>query len=86
MYKNKGVDGKNNLCGSKITQLRRGMTPVLSQEELSEQFCAYGININERTIEKIETGERFVTDKEILAFAKVFRVSVEELLYGKKRE
>jgi transcriptional regulator with XRE-family HTH domain len=38
------------------------------------------INIDKNAIQRIECGKRFVTDIEIIAFAKVFNVTFEELL------
>ena len=39
-----------------------------------------GIDIDKNAIQRIECGKRFVTDIEILAFAKIFSVSFDELL------
>ena len=42
-----------------------------------------GIDIDKNAIQRIECGKRFVTDIEIIAFAKVFDVSFDELLEEK---
>lgn len=39
-----------------------------------------GIDIDKNAIQRIECGKRFVTDIEILAFAKVFNISLDKLL------
>ena len=39
-----------------------------------------GIDIDKNAIQRIECGKRFVTDIEIIAFAKVFGVEVQKLL------
>jgi hypothetical protein len=39
-----------------------------------------GIDIDKNAIQRIGCGKRFVTDIEIIAFAKVFNVTFEELL------
>ncbi len=41
-----------------------------------------GIDIDKNAVQRIECGKRFVTDIEVIAFAKVFNVSLEELLIG----
>ena len=39
-----------------------------------------GIDIDKNAIQRIECGKRFVTDIEMIAFSKVFSVSLDELL------
>ena len=39
-----------------------------------------GIDIDKNAIQRIECGKRFVTDIEILAFAKIFDITPNELL------
>ncbi len=39
-----------------------------------------GLDLDKNAIQKIESGERFVTDIEIRIFAKVLQVSYDELL------
>ena len=39
------------------------------------------IDIDKNAVQRIECGKRFVTDIEIIAFAKVFDVTLDELLY-----
>lgn len=79
MYKNKH-EGRNNICGLKIKELRTVAVPRLSQRALADKMQLEGIDINKNAIQKIESGERFVTDIEIGAFARVFNVSVDYLL------
>lgn len=42
-----------------------------------------GIDLDKNAIQRIESGKRFVTDIEMVAFAKVFNVSMEQLLTEK---
>ncbi len=60
MFKNKAINGKNNICGEKIHKLRKEQIPKMSQ--------------------RIEKGERFVTDIELLKLAEIFGISCDELL------
>ena len=51
----------------------------LSQADLAARMQINGVTIEREAISKIETGDRFVTDYELLTFAKVFGVSMEWL-------
>ena len=78
MFINKSKDGLNNICGKNIAQFRTQMK--ISQKELSDMMQLVGIDINKNAIQRIECGKRFVTDIEIIAFAKIFNIPFEELL------
>ena len=79
MFINKSTDGLNNICGKNITFFRNSLG--ISQRELADKMQLVGIDIDKNAVQRIECGKRFVTDIEIVAFAKVFKVSLEELLY-----
>lgn len=78
MFINKAVDGSNNVCGTNVAQLRKELN--ISQRELADRMQLAGIDIDKNAIQRIECGKRFVTDIEILAFAKVFNISLDKLL------
>ena len=78
MFINKTKDGLNNICGKNIANFRVKMG--ISQRELADKMQLVGIDIDKNAIQRIECGKRFVTDIEIIAFAKVFNVTFEELL------
>lgn len=80
MYKNYGPDGRRNLCGRRVAVLRKGRTPRLSQRGLAELLQLDGLDVDKNAIQRIESGQRFVTDIELKALAHAFNVSVEELL------
>ena len=80
MFKNKAQDGKNNICGQKIYILRRNRIPKMSQRILAEQLQIRGIDVDKNAIQRIESGERFVTDIELKVLAEIFGVSCDELL------
>ena len=71
-------DGKKNISGDRIHQARTAMR--LSQGDLAARMQVQGVTIEREAISKIETGDRFVADYELMAFAKVLNVSVEWLL------
>ena len=78
MFINKNVDGLNNVCGKNIAKFRMKM--AISQRELADKMQLVGIDIDKNAIQRIESGKRFVTDIEVIAFAKVFDVAFEEVL------
>lgn len=79
MFINRTNDGLNNLCGKQIARFR--MQLGISQRELADKMQLAGIDIDKNAIQRIECGKRFVTDIEIVAFAKVFQVTFAELLF-----
>ncbi len=78
MFINKTAEGLNNVCGKNIAVLRTDLR--ISQRELADRMQLVGIDIDKNAIQRIECGKRFVTDIEIIAFAKVFNKSFDELL------
>ena len=80
MYKNRNSNGKLNLCGEKIQLLRKQMTPKVSQRALADKLQLAGIDLDKNAIQRIESGQRFVTDIELRAFAKIFQVTTDFLL------
>lgn len=78
MFINKSTDGRNNICGGKVARLRKQMG--VSQRILADRLQLAGLDVDKNAIQRIEFGKRFVTDIELLALAKVFAVSVAELL------
>ncbi len=78
MFINKTVSGLNNVCGKNIAQFRLALK--ISQRELADRMQLFGLDIDKNAIQRIECGKRFVTDIEVIAFAKLFNISYEELL------
>lgn len=78
MFINKSLDGKNNLCGQKITLLRKQLH--LSQRALADQLQLLGLDLDKNAIQRIESGQRFVTDIELSVFCKFFHISADLLL------
>ena len=70
-------EGAKNISGDRIHQARTIMR--LSQADLAARMQVHGVAIEREAISKIETGDRLVTDYELLTFAKVFGVSMEWL-------
>ena len=81
MFINKNSDGLNNICGKKIAELRKNMQ--ISQRLLADRLQLQGLDVDKNAIQRIECGKRFVTDIELVAFSKVFDISIDELLKQK---
>jgi len=78
MFINKNTDGLNNICGKKIAILRKELK--ISQRILAEKLQLAGLDVDKNAIQRIECGKRFVTDIELVAFSKIFDITVDELL------
>lgn len=81
MYKNKYTNDRNNICGLTIARLRKSLQPKVSQRALADRLQIIGLDIDKNAIQRIESGKRFVTDIELLAFAEIFQVSADALLH-----
>ena len=80
MFKNKSSDGKLNISGKKISQLRMALPGKVSQKKLADRLQLEGLTIDKNAIQQIESGQRFVIDTELKVFAKVLGVTADELL------
>ncbi len=80
MYKNK-YGNRNNIVGINISKIRQSLQPKLSQRALADKLQLYGIDLDKNAIQRIESGERFVTDIELIAFTKILNVSFEDLYF-----
>ena len=54
--------------------------PKLSQRALADLLQLNGLDVDKNAVQRIESGERFVTDIELKALAQALGVTVEELL------
>lgn len=80
MYKNKTEDGKNNISGQRIRQLREQLPDKPSQKQFSDMLQRAGLDVDKNAIQRMESGSRFITDIELKVIAKVLGVSYQELL------
>ncbi len=78
MFKARTADGCNNISGLRVKELRKALQ--ISQRELSDRLQVVGLDIDKNAIQRIESGQRFVTDIEILAIAKCFNVTIHNFL------
>ena len=78
MFSNRTPDGRNNVAGIKVAELRKGLR--ISQRELADRLQVVGLDIDKNAVQRVESGQRVITDIEVISFAKVFGITVEELL------
>ncbi len=77
MFKIEAPDGTNNLCGQTIARIRR--EKKLSQRKLAAKMQLLGFDVDHYFIRRVENGERFVTDIDLVIFIRALEVSVEDL-------
>lgn len=78
MFINKAPDGKNNICGATVARLRKAMG--ISQRALADRLQLAGFDIEKNGVQRIESGQRFVTDIELGFLSNVLAVDVDLLL------
>ena len=69
MFKNRSNDGRLNISGLKIRKLRKAMPEKTSQRAFAYLLQLQGLDLEKNAIQRIESGERFVTDIELKAIA-----------------
>ena len=83
MFINKTRDGKNNVCGVNIYKYRKELG--ISQRELADRLQLSGLDIDKNAVQRMESGQRFITDIEVVCIAKVLGCGYADLL-GKQLE
>ena len=78
MFKIKAADGTNNLCGRRIAQLRKARK--ISQRSLAAKMQLLGFDVDHYFIRRVENGERFVTDIDLVIFSRALGVPICEML------
>lgn len=78
MFINKTTDGRNNVCGKNVANLRKELK--FSQRQIADLLQLNGLDVDKNAIQRIEAGKRFVTDIELIALSKIFNVTYDELL------
>ena len=84
MFKIKAADGTNNLCGKKIALIRK--EKKLSQRRLAAKMQLLGFDVDNYFIRRVENGERFVTDIDLVIFSRALEVSISDLLSAEDAE
>ena len=74
--------GKRNIVGTRVRQARKAARPPITQTDLAARLQLLGTVMDQSGLSKIESGQRPVSDIEVVALAKALKVSVEWLLEG----
>lgn len=77
MFINKSESGKNNICGERIVKYRK--ESGLSQRALADKLQIEGLNIDKNAVQRMESGQRFITDIEITYLCAVLNKSLNQL-------
>lgn len=72
------ADGKKNLIGTRLVELRKKHS--LSQRDLASRLQLSGYNLDRNVITRIETYQRYVSDIELKGLCQVLSVSPDDLL------
>ena len=78
MFKIKAADGTNNLCGKRIAIIRK--SKKLSQRKLAQKMQLLGFDVDHYFIRRVENGERFVTDIDLIIFCRALEVDITDIL------
>ncbi len=77
MFINKTKDGKNNVCGKNIAKFRK--EKHLSQRKLADMLQLIGLDVDKNAVQRMESGQRFITDIEICYLTRVLGISLEQI-------
>ena len=69
-----------NKSGHRIKVARTMQKPSLTQDNLVAKLQIEGLTMSKNILSRIEVGDRYVTDLELITFAKVLNVSTAWLL------
>ena len=78
MFINRAGDGRNNLCGRRIAHYRKALGK--SQRELADALQLLGLDVDKNAVQRMESGQRFITDIELVYLCRALNVSFDALL------
>ena len=84
MFSSRSKTGRNNVIGLTIARCRKELH--ISQRELADRLNTIGLAIDKNAVQRLESGQRFVTDLEMLYLAQVFDVTLNDLYADSKGE
>ena len=80
MYKKRAQGGRNNIAGEKIAKFRKALEKKTSQRQFAEMLRREGLDFDKNTIQRIESGARFITDIELKFIAEALNITCDELV------
>ncbi len=82
MFINKSPTGRNNICGANIARFRTAMK--ISQRELADRLQLIGLDVDKNAVQRMESGQRFITDIELLYLSRALDKSLYDLFEEQK--
>lgn len=76
MFSNR-YNGRNNVIGKAVAILRKERN--VSQRTIADELQLMGLDIDKNAVQRIESGQRFITDIEQLYLSKLFDVTIPEM-------
>lgn len=77
MFINKTLDGRNNICGKQIAKFRKELK--ISQRELADRLQLVGLDVDKNAVQRMESGQRFITDIDLTYISKVLGKTISDL-------
>jgi transcriptional regulator with XRE-family HTH domain len=77
------VSKAKNVIGHRVREARLALKPAVSQEDLCGRLARARIRMNQASVSKLESGQRYIMDYEIAALAKALKVSA-SWLFGER--
>ncbi len=77
MFKNQ-ANGRKNLLGIKMREIRKARG--ISQRQVADDLAEMGLVVDKNAIQRMESGQRFITDIELITIAKYLDIPVNELI------
>lgn len=77
MFKNQ-ANGRKNLLGVKMREIRRARG--ISQRQVADDLAELGLIVDKNAVQRMESGQRFITDIELITIAKYLEIPVNELM------
>ena len=78
MFSTHTKTGRNNMVGYTVAKIRKQQL-IISQRELADRLNSLGWDIDKNGIQRIESGERFVNDMELIYLTRLFNMTIPEL-------
>ncbi len=77
MFKNQ-ANGRKNLLGIKMREVRKARG--ISQRQVADDLAELGLVVDKNAVQRMESGQRFITDIELITIAKYLDIPVNELI------
>ena len=77
MFKNQ-ANGRKNLLGIKMREIRKARG--ISQRQVADDLAELGLVVDKNAVQRMESGQRFITDIELITISKCLDIPVSGLL------